>query len=139
VALAGFLHRLRPASIEEHHALRLYAAQVRQIATRLQAVFDEWSTTRETEVDNARLGNIAAVNRWHLMRLAKEAEGLSPPRSMDGVQRDLAGAVLNAARACQLLANGYRFHKYEAVCDGQSLLLDSVQEMSQLLEQLQAR
>ena len=73
------------------------------------------------------------------MRLAQEVEALDPPRSLAGVHRDVQNAVINAARACQLLANGYRFHKSEAVCDGQALLVDTVQEFGELVAQLQMR
>jgi len=48
-------------------------------------------------------------------------------------------AVLGSARACQLLANGYRGHKSDAVCDGQALLLESVADINALVDQLQIR
>jgi hypothetical protein len=113
--------------------------EVQQIAARLTRVFDEWVAMREIEPDNARLANSAAVNRWELMRLARQAEELEPPRSLINVQRDVQNAVVGAARACQLLANGYRFHKSEAVCDGQALLVETVHDMSALVAQLQLR
>ena len=72
-------------------------------------------------------------------RAAQEVEALDPPRSLAGVHRDVQNAVISAARACQLLANGYRFHKSEAVCDGQALLVDTVQEFGELVAQLQMR
>jgi hypothetical protein len=139
VALATFLQLLRPQSIQEQRAQRLYTAQVQQLAARLRAIFDEWGTMREIEPDNTRLANTAAVNRWELMRLAKEAERFEPPRALVNVQRDVHSAMLGSARACQLLANGYRFYKSEAVCDGQALLVETVQDMNDLLEQLQMR
>jgi len=43
------------------------------------------------------------------------------------------------ARACQLLANGYRFHKSEAVCDGQALLVETVGDIADLLTQIRTR
>jgi hypothetical protein len=139
VALATFLQLLRPQSIQEQRAQRLYTAQVQQLAARLRAVFDDWGIMREIEPDNSRLANAAAVNRWELMRLAKEVEHLEPPRSLLNVQRDVHSAIIGSARACQLLANGYRFHKSEAVCDGQALLVETVQDMQELVEQLQMR
>jgi hypothetical protein len=102
-------------------------------------MFDDWGVMREIEPDNARLANAAAVNRWELMRLAEELEHFEPPRSMINVQRDVQSVIVGAARACQLLANGYRFHKSEAVCDGQALLVETVQDMHHLVEQLQMR
>ena len=139
VALADFLQLLRPQTLQEQRAQRLYAVRVQEIAARVCSVFDEWSTLREVEPDNERLANAAAVNRWELMRLSKEAERLSAPRSMLSTQRDLHNAVLGAARACQLLANGYRSHKSEAVCDGQALLVEVVADVNALVEQVQMR
>jgi hypothetical protein len=73
------------------------------------------------------------------MRLAKQAEELDSPRSLVGTRRAVHEVVLGAARACQLLANGYRFHKSEAVCDGQALLVETIQDMDELLSELQMR
>jgi hypothetical protein len=139
VALATFLQLLRPQTLREQRAQRLYRGNVQQIAERLRRVLDDWVALREIEPDNARLANAAAVNRWELIRLAKEAELLDPPRSLVGIHRDVHNALIGSARACQLLANGYRFHKSEAVCDGQALLLETVQDIEDLLSQLQMR
>jgi hypothetical protein len=139
VALATFLHLLRPNSIPDEHAERLYRARAQQLASRVRAVFDDWVAVREVEPDNSRLANTAAVNRWELMRLVSEVEHLEPPRSLAGVHRDVLNAVIGAARACQLLANGYRSHKSEAVCDGQALLVETVNEIDDLVGQLQMR
>jgi hypothetical protein len=139
VALATFLQLLRPTSLHEQRAQRAYRAEVQQIASRMQTIFNDWLSLREIESDNGELANAAAVSRWELMRLARNAEMLEAPRSWTGIHRDVHNAVLGSARACQLLANGYRVHKSEAVCDGQALLLDSVAEINALLDQLQMR
>jgi hypothetical protein len=139
VALATFLQLLRPQSLQEQRAQRLYTIQVKLTADRVQAIFDDWNSLREIEPDNARLANAAAVNRWELMRLAKEVERFTPPRPLGGMQREVHSAVVASARACQLLANGYRFHKSEAVCDGQALLVESLQQVASLVEQIQMR
>src|SRR5207237_10015339 len=139
VALATFLHLLRPQTLQEQRASRAYRAQVQQMADRLQAIFDEWSALREVEPDYARLANAAAVNRWELMRMARDADQLEPPRSLSNLHRDVQNAVVGCARACQLLANGYRFHKSEAVCDGQALLVETVADIADLLAQIQTR
>jgi hypothetical protein len=139
VALATFLQLLRPQTLQEQRAIRAYRAQVQQMADRLQAIFDEWSALREVEPDYTRLANAAAVNRWELMRMARDANQLEPPRSLSNVHRDVQNAVVGCARACQLLANGYRFHKSEAVCDGQALLLETVSDIADLLSQIQMR
>ena len=106
---------------------------------RLRAMFDDWGTLREVEPDNARLANAAAVNRWELMRLARDMDQLEPPRSQSNLHREIQNAVVGCARACQRLANGYRFHKSEAVCDGQALLVETVDDVADLLTQIQTR
>src|SRR5262249_55060722 len=123
LALATFLQLLRPHTLQEQQAQRLYRANVAHTALRMGQIFDEWVALREIEPDHVRLANAAAIFRWELLRLARENEGVDAPRALAGLQRDVQNAVIGAARACQLLANGYRFHKSEAVCDGQALLI----------------
>ncbi len=139
MALADFFQLLKPQTLQQQRLQRLYMGQVQVIAARVCGVFDEWSTLREVEPDNERLANVAAVNRWELMRLARDAERLEPPRTMLASSRELHNAVLGAARACQLLANGYRSHKSEAVCDGQALFVEVVGDVNALVEQVQMR
>jgi len=139
LALGSILQLLRPQTLQEQRAQRVYCTEVQHIASRMREAFDGWVRMREVEPDNMRLANAAAVNRWELMRLASEAEQLEPPRKLNGAHRDVHEAVIAAARACQLLANGYRFYKSEAVCDGQALLLETVQNISDLAAQLQMR
>jgi hypothetical protein len=133
------LQLLRPQSLQQQRAQRLYLVAAQDSVTRVNSVFDEWNTLREIEPDNERLANAAAVNRWELMRMAKDVERLDAPRPILGIHRDLHNAIVGSARACQLLANGYRSHKHEAVCDGQALLVEVVAEMNGLIEQLQMR
>lgn len=139
MALASFLQLLRPTSIEEQRAQRAYRTEVQRLASRMQSVFDEWLSLREIESDNFTLANAAAVSRWELMRLARSAEQLEPPRSWAAIHRDIHNAVVGSARACQLLANGYRGHKSEAVCDGQALWIEVLADINALLDQLQMR
>lgn len=139
MALATFLQLLRPTNLQEQRAQRLYHSELQQIASRVQAIFDDWLTLREHESENAELANGAAVSRWELMRLVKSTEMLAPPRSLAGLHRDVQNAVIGSARACQLLANGYRGHKSEAVCDGQALLVETVADLNALLDQLRLR
>ncbi len=139
MALATFLQLLRPQTLQERRAIRGYRVQVQDMADRLRAIFDEWIALREVEPDYARLANAAAVNRWELMRMARDADDVEPPRSLANVHRDVQNAVVGCARACQLLANGYRFHKSEAVCDGQALLVETVTDIAELLAQIQTR
>jgi hypothetical protein len=105
----------------------------------MRTIFEDWLRLREIESDNGELANAAAVSRWELMRLARSAEQLEPPRAWAGIHRDVHNAVVGSARACQLLASGYRGHKSVAVCDGQALLVETVADISALLDQLQMR
>jgi hypothetical protein len=139
LALGSILQLLRPHTLQEQRAQQAYRAQVEQIAARIRTAFDDWVRLREIEPDNMRLANAAAVNRWELMRLASETEQLDPPRKLSGVHREVHDSVIAAARACQLLANGYRSYKSEAVCDGQALLVETVQTINALAAQLQMR
>jgi hypothetical protein len=139
VALATFLQSLRPTSVEEQRLQRAYRAEVEKLATRVREIYDEWLVLREHESDNFELANAAAVHRWELMRLSRSLDELAAPRSWTGVHRDLQNAVAGTARACQLLANGYRGHKSVVVCDGQALLVESVADLSALLDQLTMR
>ena len=139
MALADFLQLLRPTTLEEQRAQRAYRADLEAIVEKVQVIFNSWLQLREDESDNFELANAAAVNRWELMRLATSTEHLSPPRSLSGIQRDLQNAVEGAARACQLLANGYRGHKSEAVCDGQALLVETVADLNALVDHLKMR
>jgi hypothetical protein len=139
MALASFLQLLRPTTMHEQRAQRTYSAEVQSVLDKVRAVFDAWLDLREHESDNFELANSAAVYRWELMRLAKSTEHLTPPRSFSGIHREVHNAVVGAARACQLLANGYRGHKSEAVCDGQALLVETVADLTELNDQLKMR
>src|SRR5262249_54193958 len=132
LAFGTFFQLIRPLSVEERRAQRRYRASAQRIVGRVRAIFDAWVDLREVEPDYARLANANAVNRWELMRLVQEADRLQPPRSLVGNRRDLLNAVVGSARACQLLANGYRSHKSEAVCDGQALFLEVVEDLERL-------
>ena len=134
--LKGLFDKLRPPSTDELDARRVYRQQAGEVVARARAIREGWVMMREVEPDFERLANTAAVNRWELLRLCKEVEGLAAPRGVNGVHRDLYDVIGDSARACQLLANGYRFHKSEAVCDGQSLLVESIDELDNLLRQL---
>ena len=139
MALATFLQLLRPTTIQDQRTLRIYRLEAEDVAGRVQEIFDGWLALREHESNNFELANAAAVKRWELMRLVKSTEHLSPPRPLNGIHRDLHNALVGAARACQLLANGYRGHKSEAVCDGQALLVEAVADLSELIDQLKMR
>ena len=133
MAIAELLQFFRPHRDDQQHTARVYRAHVEAIGQRVREIFDAWVAQREVEPDYARLANSAAVHRWQLMRLGKRAERLHPPRVFNRAHTDLLAVVTDSARACQLLANGYRFHKSEAICDGQALLVEAVQELDGLM------
>ena len=139
MAIASFLQLLRPQTLEDQRALRVYRGHVEAISTRVRDVYDSWNVAREIEPDYMRLANTAAVNRWELMRLAKQAERLHAPRMLGGTHKDLLAAVVASARACQLLANGYRFHKSDAICDGQAMLVETKQALEDILLHVDSR
>lgn len=139
MAIASFLQLLRPLTLEDQRAVRNYRADVESASTQVRQVFDAWVALREIEPDYARLANAASVHRWEMLRLAEQIERLRPPRMLSGVHCNLMATVVAAARACQLLANGYRFHKSEAICDGQALLLDIIQNLDDLILQVDLR
>jgi hypothetical protein len=139
LAIADFLQLLRPHTLHQQHTARVYRAHVQAIGERVREIFDAWAAQREIERDYARLANSAAVHRWELMRLGKRAERLHPPRIFNRAHTDLEAVVTDCARACQLLANGYRFHKSEAICDGQALFLDTLQELDTLVRAVEER
>jgi hypothetical protein len=138
LAIATFLQLLRPQTLEDQRAQRIYSAHVLAVVAQIRQIFAGWSSTREIEPDYARLANTAAVNRWELMRLASQLEQMQPPRPLSGAHRNVLAAVTSSARACQLLAVGYRFHKSEAICDGQSMLLETVQGLDDLIVQVES-
>ncbi|MBV9547704.1 MAG: hypothetical protein JOY61_25300 [Chloroflexi bacterium] len=137
MALATLFQFIRPASPEDHEAQQLFRGDATRLVDRLRVMFEEWGAMREFVPEYDKLANVAAVNRWELMRLAHESEQLHSPRSMAATQRELHEALTSGARAWQLLANGYRFHKSEAVCDGQALLIDTLAQVDRLIQQVQ--
>jgi hypothetical protein len=139
LALATFFQLLRPRTPDEQRQHREYSDHLQTVCGRVRGMFDAWVAMREVEGDYARLANASAVNRWELMRLAKESERVHPPRALTDVHRDASQSVIASARACQLLANGYRFHKSEAICDGQALLVEAVQDLEGLVRVAESR
>jgi hypothetical protein len=133
------LHLRRPLTLEDQRAQRDYGTAVQQLTERVQGIFAEWRDLRAEEGDYGRLANAASVYRWELMRLVKETERLEPPRALVTVQRDVLNDIVGAARACQLLATGYRSHTSDTICDGQALLIETVDDLTRLLARLQIR
>jgi hypothetical protein len=122
----SLIRRFRRLSPDEKSALRAYRAQSEPILQQIRASRDAWVVALRDQEDGERLANQAAVYRWETGRLAEQFAALeSPPVALEE-HRQLAEAVNNVTRAYHLLANGTRFHKSDAVCEGQDLLLRSM-------------
>lgn len=121
---------LRPVSAEQLAALDRYRTTVANVARQAQGMRQEWLALAQIESDAERLANAAAVNRWRLARLGERLRQEAAPRLGCGADRAVQRALSSAARAFQLLANGYRFHKSDAVCDGQTLLVECVDQLT---------
>ena len=137
--MLALLKRIRPPRPADASAVRAYRVHVQELAGRVRQACDAWDGLRQIEPDNARLANTAAVNRWELVRLLGQFEGLGVPRPVRNLHRDLAAALGDAARAWQLLATGYRFYKSEVVCDGQALLVEAATAVQGISEELEPR
>jgi hypothetical protein len=137
--LLALLKRIRPPNRAETHVLGAYRVHVQDLAARVRGACETWDRLRQIEPDNARLANMAAVNRWELLRLLGQLERRRAPRMVRHLHADLADALSDAARAWQLLANGYRSHKSEAVCDGQALLVEAAAAVQGISHELETR
>jgi hypothetical protein len=136
---SALLNRFRPPSDADLHSVTLYRATAHDVSARLRSICQAWDGLRQIEPDYTRLANTAAVNRWTTMRQAHQLERLTVPRALTTLHRDLSAALDDAARAWQLLANGYRSYKSEAVCDGQALLVDAAAAVEGISQALEAR
>ena len=137
----ALLKRIGSPKRADAHVLGTYRARILAAAEHLRRACEAWDGLRQIEPDNARLANTAAVNRWELVRLLRQLERLHVPSMLTKLHNELSDALNDAARAWQLLANGYRSHKSQAVCDGQALLVEAaaaVQLLSQELETVAA-
>ena len=133
------LRRRRPLPSDEAAALASYRERVAAIAQRVGVVRDEWLETVGQDPVDAQVANVASVHRWELSRLASEADALVAPVVAANVHQQVRRALSDAARGCQLLATGSRFHKSEAICDGQVLLVGAAETLERMLADLDAR
>jgi hypothetical protein len=134
----ALIQRLRPTTPEQQLALEVYRHQTSALVARASHMRDEWLSLSQLEPDSERLANIAAVNRWELARLHEQHEQEAAPRLAAGQQQTVLAALADLARAFQLLANGHRFHKSDAVCDGQVLLVETVDRLTAVQQRLAA-
>ena len=135
----ALLKRIGSPRRADPHLVGVYRARVLAAAEQLRRACEAWDGLRQIEPDNARLANTAAVNRWELVRLLHQLERLHVPSMVSKLHDDLSEALTDAARAWQLLANGYRSHKSEAVCDGQALLVEAAAAVQVISQELETR
>ncbi len=137
MAFDSLLRHFRRPKPEELEALREYHAQTAPLIERVRSMHDEWYTKSEVAAEKVRLANIASVNRWEVVRMGEQVEGLAAPPLAGGSHRDIVSALKDAARAYQLLATGHRYHRSEALCDGQTLLSESIETLSSARRQIE--
>ena len=137
--LTSFLKRIGSTRRADAHVLGAYRVRVLAAADHVRRACEAWDGLRQIEPDNARLANTAAVNRWELVRLLGQLERVRVPSMLSRLHNELAEALNDAARAWQLLANGYRSHKSQAVCDGQALLVEAAAAVQVLSQELETR
>ncbi len=139
IPLDTLLRRFRSPTHDEIEALRRYRERAGALADRARAIRVAWVEVAQVATERERQANAASVNRWELLRLGEQLEQVTPPRTTAGAHRDLLAAFADQARAYQLLATGYRFHKSEALCDGQALLLESSEMLDTADRRIEAR
>jgi hypothetical protein len=108
----------RGTTLEE----RAFAVRVVSTLDTVRGCCDDWSEQVAVSADYAALANLAAVRRWELTRAAQELSALAPPSSLRREAEESARAILQVADGFRRLTQGYRFSKFERVCEGQSLL-----------------
>jgi hypothetical protein len=122
----SILQRIRPLTPDQALALERYRQQSARVIDEVRRLSDDWLNLVQYESEAERLANVAAVHRWTLARTSARHRQELPPRLAAQIHRAIQQALVDTTRAFQLLANGHRSHTLDAICDGQSLLTDSV-------------
>lgn len=132
----SLLKRFHSPSAVELDAARAARSSVEDPVQQLLDLGDGWLSLLEYEHESERLANAASINRWQSLRLAEQAAETKPPELLLSLHREVMALLSDAGRAFQLLATGHRFHKTEAVCDGQTLLVASLSSARRVLRSL---
>lgn len=122
MGLGGLIRRLRGPSEEELRDLRAYVDGVSPRLDRVLAILDDWNSFAEYESDDAKRANRASVYRWEVLRLRSALEEMPAAPRVVGTHRAVLAGLEEVARGFQALATGHRFHRYAAVCDGQTAI-----------------
>ena len=136
MAISDLIRRLRRPNAEEAEASNAYWRLVEPATLRLREVVTVWVDYSITERESERLANAAAVYRWELARLSASLDEIQVPAHATRPAKEIAAALADAVRGCQLLATGHRFHKSETVCEGQTLLVESVDRVDKAQREL---
>lgn len=115
---------IKRPSPEEGQTLRAYYAGILPLAQRASGFHDQWLDLRNLAEDDQQLANAASVHRWETTRLVDELRAQTPPARARPIHGNLVACLNDFSHAFQLLATGTRYHRTEALCDGQALLVD---------------
>ena len=133
--LPRLFRRLRSPGWVDLQDLRMYRRRADPIVVAMRAMRDEWLSLLEYEREEERLANVASVNRWELRRFAEQMQAVDVPRLGTPLHRTLTKALDEAARGCQLLANGHRCHGSYAICDGQLQFVGAIDALDPVLKE----
>lgn len=95
-----------------------------------------WREQVQLSSDYRALANMAAVRRWTAARLARELAEAPAPPALRRRASETARAMSQTSDAYQRLTNGYRFSKFERVCEGQALLQQAQSRRQRVMDRL---
>jgi hypothetical protein len=121
-ALGRFLRRMPPPP---HDVLEAYAHEVVPVLDRAEWLYQYWLEQSTLFTDSEKLGNVAAIHRWETASMGRSLERVIPPAVLASAHESVLDALDMASRAAQLLSSGSRYHNANAVCEGQTLLVQS--------------
>jgi hypothetical protein len=103
-------------------AQRGYVQVALELLARCEELHQGWLEQVDEQRRNERLANATAVYYWYLRSLRERLGTLDAPPSLGAWHEALSAAFDAAARATQLMSQGYRFHNVRRICDGGLLL-----------------
>jgi hypothetical protein len=111
---------------EADAAERGYVQVALELLARCEELHQRWLEQLEEQRRHERLANAAAVYHWYLNSLRGRLAVVESPPALGAWHEALTGALDSAARATQLMSQGYRFHNVRRICDGGLLLEDAL-------------
>ena len=125
--------RGRAPSPETGAFRRRALAALREAEQRDQA----WVASAVSTSDYGALANLAAVYRWELALVSHHLAALDPPEGLAQEAAECRWVIDSTARAFHRMTSGYRFSKFERVCDGQTLLEEARKNRARLIARLE--